>query len=643
MHPIALNPRFLALFFVLVTLLNSCATQRSATPNDREADAISKSSSNTESIVILGTNDIHGTILPITLKSKDTPPVSYESGGVAYISSYVKKLRADLGSRFLWLDAGDQFQGSIESNMNLGSAMVQFYNTAGLTASAIGNHEFDFGADPSTNPDRVSSLKNRMLEAHYPYLAANVYNANSGELEPFPNSAPSRIFQAGKLKVGVIGLSTVDTPTTTRPENVTKLKFGSLKEATIREAAKLRDEGANVVVITAHAGLFCDLAHTPPGHLMRKPKDPQGECRDKEEMVDLLKSLPPATVDAVVSGHTHSLVYHYVAGIPVIQGGANGRYLNLIHLTYDFDKHRVVPERTRIEGPIAVCPKVFANQGDCNGDRPAPSVGRGPLITPIFRREEMLADNRVLEALAPAIKAADQVRNEVYGKADRRMDPERYKESPLGNLVADALRDTAKADFAITNSGGIRAPIDEGPITYGAIFRSVPFDNELVVLSLSGKQLKQVLRVGESGSRGFHSVSGLNLKLISPDADAPADDLNGNGKIEPWEINRILEVSHSDETPIDDRKTYTLATLDYLTSGGDDYGWVMSQIPEEARKHTGIMVRDAVAGYVRKVSASQGAINSVQHPLVDPNHLRMTFVKPKPEPKHKRKKRRKRR
>lgn len=629
------------LSILCLILFSACSTQQAATSNDREADDISKASKNTESIVIMGTNDIHGTILPIPLKSKDNPPVSYESGGVAYISAIVKKLRTDLGDRFLWLDAGDEFQGSIESNTNAGSAMVQFFNTAGLNATAVGNHEFDFGPEPSNNVDRLSALKNRMSEAHYPYLAANIFDAASGELEKFPNSEPSKIFRVGKIKVGVIGLSTVDTPTTTRPENVTTLKFGSLKDATLKQAAALRSDGADLVVITAHAGLFCDLSHTPPGHLMRKPSDPQGECKDKEEIVELLKSLPAGTVDAVVSGHTHTLVYHYVAGVPVIQGGANGRYVNLIHLTYDFDHHRVLPERTRIEGPIPICPKVFANQGDCNGDRPAPSIGRGPLITPVFRREEMLADTRVQEAVAPAIAEADKVRNEVYGKADRRMDPERYKESPLGNLVADALKSAGKADFAITNSGGIRAPIDEGPITYGAIFRTVPFDNEVMVLTVDGKQLKQILRVGESGSRGFHSVSGLDLKLISPDADAPADDLNGNGKIDPWEINRILEVTTVDGKPIDDHKQYTLATLDYLTSGGDDYGWVMSKLPEDGKKHTGLMVRDAVASYIRKLTTDQVALNSIQYPMIDPEHPRMTFVKPKPAPKkHGRRRRR---
>ncbi len=111
-------------------------------PQDSPSD-----SKHLETIVILGTNDIHGTLTPSTLKSREAPgvtPVAYESGGATMISAYIKKLKSEYQDRLIWLDGGDQFQGSIESNTETGKPMVDFFNASGLTASAVGNHEFDF-------------------------------------------------------------------------------------------------------------------------------------------------------------------------------------------------------------------------------------------------------------------------------------------------------------------------------------------------------------------------------------------------------------------------------------------------------------------------------------------------------------------
>jgi 5'-nucleotidase len=619
-------------------LIIACSTSRVQT--NPEIEQSPQSSADIEMITILGTNDIHGTITPLELKSREArgvDSIKYKAGGVAYLASYVKKLRKELGNRLLWLDAGDEFQGSIESNSNYGAAMVKFFNTVGLDAAAVGNHEFDFaaGADADQS-DRLANLKDRMRQAHYPYLAANIYDRKTEHLADFPNTAPSKLFDVGRVKVGVIGLSTRTTPTTTRPENVQTLSFGNLKVATLREAKKLRNEGAEIIVITAHVGQFCDLLHSPPGHILRRPSLAQGACDPNDEMSELLRSLPPGTVDAVVSGHSHTVVHHYIAGVPVIQGGAYGRYFNLIHLAYNLKEHHLVKDLTAIEGPVPVCPKIFKNQGDCNGDRPAPSIGRGPLVRPTFRRETIRADHDAQAAIQPAIDAAKKIRETVYGKAIRPLEHIRNGESPLGDLIADSVRKAANSDFAFVNSGGIRAPIEQGTITYGNIFRTLPFDNAVVVLNVTGKQLKYMIRIAESGSRGFHPISGLKARLIAPAYDAPADDLNHNGKIEPWEINRLLELETSDGTSIDDHKTYTVATIDFLVSGGDDYGWIMNQIPQSKRHTLGLLLRDVTANYIRQVNAEQGGINSPEHPLLDPAKPRLVFEKPKAKSKRRR-------
>jgi 5'-nucleotidase len=570
-----------------------------------------------ETVAIVGTNDIHGAIVPLSLKTRDAhgvAPTSYEAGGVAILATYLRRLRNEFGEHLIWLDAGDQFQGSLESNTNGGAPMVQFFNNVGLAASAIGNHEFDFG---------VPNLEARMKEAHYPYLDANILNKKSGTVMAFPNSHPHLVVQVGHLKVGIIGLSTVDTPTTTRPDHVKKFQFASLKETTLREAEELRQDGANLVVITAHAGLFCDLSHQPESRV-RAPDDVQGDCDpNKGEIVQLLQALPHGTVDAVVSGHTHSVVHHWINGVPVIQGGVSGKNFNVIYLTYDFAKRHLMTDRTRIEGPVPVCDFVFQNRKDCNGDVPDPQ--RGPLVPATFRGEVVHPDPEVTALMKPAIDKTAEIKGQVLAEAARPVEFNRNAESEMGNLVTDAVRAATGADVAILNSGGLRAPWEAGPVTYGAVYRTSPFDNYVVQLKLKGKDLKTLLRIVESGSKGVSPVSGVRLKLIPFDAKAPAEDLDGDGKIDPWEYNRIIDVKLSNGEAIQDTKTYRVATIDFLVHGGDDWGWIMSHVKgQELGQKSNILERDALIQYLKKLN-EKGPINSEKHPLIDPEHPRVEF------------------
>ena len=597
-----------------------------------------------ETVAIVGSNDIHGGLLPMSLKSRESEggkPVDYQAGGAAYLATYVRILRERYGSHLLWLDGGDQFQGTIESNTERGAPMVQFFNLAGLSASAVGNHEFDFGTDDAHGKsDLTGTLESRMAEAHYPYLAANIIDHASGKHAPFPNTQSHVILSAGRLKIGVLGLSTLDTPTTTRSENVKRFDFEDLKTATLREAKALRAEGAQLVVITSHVGIKCDRGRSSSGHMLRKASDPQGECDEDDEMVRLLRSLPAGTVDGVVAGHSHQIVHHWVSGTPVIQAGSSGRYLNLLYLTYDWTEQKAAPEHARIEGPIPVCPAVFQNQNDCNGDRPAPSTekgGRGPLVTARFRGEKIQADPAITALLSPVIGRTEKQKAEVIAQAARPVEHNRHGESELGNLVADALRRSAHADVAVMNPGGIRAPWEQGPITFGAVFRTQPFDNAVSKLTLTGKELKLLLRIVESGSRGFFPTSGLRLQVIDPAFDAPSSDLDGDKKTATWEINRLLEAKlapsegsdDESEKPrtIQDTQKYTVATIDFLVTGGDDLSWFMAQIPAERKiLNTGLLARDAVVDYL-KVLAKTGPINSAEHPLIVAEHPRLVLKK----------------
>ncbi len=597
-----------------------------------------------ETIVILGTNDIHGALLPQTLKSREEIPgteVHYESGGLTYLAQYARILRKTLGTNLLWLDAGDEWQGSLESNLAQGAPMIAGFNAASLNAAAIGNHEFDYGASlgaPSTSkPDLLGALKDRLREARYPYLSANIFEKSTGKLPDWPNFFPSRVFKVGRLSVGVIGLTTLETPKTTLSDNIQSLEFRALREATLRETQKLRESGAQVILAVAHVGLKCELGRMPLGHAIRKSTDPQGPCKNSDEMVQLLESLPEGTLDAVVSGHSHQVVHHYIGGVPVIQGGVFAKYFNLVYLTYNLKEKRILADRTRIEGPIPVCPKVFRNQVDCNGDRTPPREGRGKLVRARFRGELIEADSEVLALTESYVKKAAEKKEEFIAQVDRPLDMNRFGESPLGNLVTDAMREAVDADIAIMNAGGIRANIEAGKMHYGDVFRTFPFENSISVLQLTGRELKQLIEITQSGARGFAPTSGLKIRAealtLDPEAQrfppqVKARDLDQNGIQEAWESDRVLSLTLADGSSIQEAKLYRIATVDFLVKGGDDFGWFMKQIPaSRITLESGKTIRDAFIAHVKKLSA-RGSLNSVSEPVVDPKNPRLVLETP---------------
>lgn len=602
------------LVWLSLLFLVSCNTApRTPRPGDTQ---IHEPTHGLETIAILGTNDLHGTLAPLNLNTREKPgvePIAYQAGGAATFASYLKLLRSEFGSRLIWLDAGDEFQGSVESNSNLGAPMVSFFNSLQLTAAAVGNHEFDFG---------VPNLKQRMTEAHYPYLAANIQDAATGSPAEFPNTLPHYIVTAGKLKVGILGLSTLDTPRTTRAQYVAPYAFEDLKTATLREAASLRDQGAKIILVVTHSGLKCELGHVTAGHTLRKPSDLQGDCSSQDEVVRLLNSLPAGTVDAVVSGHTHTLVHHWVANVPVIQGGSLGKYFNVIYLTYDWAKQSIVADETKIEGPVPVCEKVFRNQNDCNGDRPAPKNGRGALKSPKFHGKILTPDEATARLIQPILDKAEVLKAKTIATVARPVEHRVTSESEFGNLVADAIRNATSSDMSLVNTGFIRSSLENGPLTYGALYRSLPFDNAIAQLKLNSRELGLILRVAESGSRGFPSVSGLHIELIHPSLAAPFDDLSGTGKFELWEVNRVLDVRLENGKRLDPNSFYSLATLDFVAMGGDDLGWAMSKIPRDRiQLDTGKIARDAITDYI----AHLRVLNPPEAPLLPKEKPRLVF------------------
>lgn len=533
-------------------------------------------SADTVHLLVVGTNDLHG-----ALASREESNRS-KTGGLALLTGYVNVLRRENPGRVIWLDAGDEFQGSIESNSMEGEPVVRALNIAGVTAATIGNHEFDFGpagADDDTR-DPLGALRARIAQARYPFLAANITSRSSGT-SPFSTVPGSVVIDVSGIRVGIIGIVTPETSTATWPPYVKDLEFGDMRDATLRESERLRAQNAEVVLLVAHAGIRCDASAPCNG-----------------ELVDVIRSLPSGTVDAVVSGHSHSVVAARVGGIPVIQGGMKGAYLNVIDLPFDRETRRVLHDEVRIEGPVAVR---------------APAVFHGRRVKP---------DSAVARYLRPILARSKPVRSRVVSNADRALDRSQNAESAMGNLVTDAVRDQSGADFAFFNAGGIRTHVRAGAITYGDVFEALPFENRLVVLRVTGRQLKTIIRVAQSGAAGgYFPLSGLHA-TIRQCTKCPADDLDGDGGISPWEADRLIDVTRADGTPIIDDATYMIATVDFVLLGGDFMGWPLGRVAPDQIRYLPILARDALAAYLAK----HPRINTASAPLVDPARPRVVFV-----------------
>ena len=182
--------------------------------------------------------------------------------------------------------------------------------------------------------------------------------------------------------------------------------------------------------------------------------------------------------------------------------------------------------------------------------------GRLEEIRPIFGRED-----RAVQTLARKYQQkVNAVLNAPLGEAEIDLDGEnvRRRETNLGNLITDVMRSASKADVTIINGGGIRSSIKRGEIRVKDVYSVLPFDNYVVAIKLTGKQIVGALEHGlsgiEEGEGRFPQISGMTLKY-SPGGS--------KGK-------RVTEIQVAG-IPIDPSRDYSVATNDFLASGGDGY------------------------------------------------------------------------
>jgi 5'-nucleotidase len=523
---------------MLVVCLTSCVQQSSSLRAGDETVVIS----------IVGSNDIHGQFLP-----------AGNRGGVTTLSGYVSALRmarANDGGVLL-VDGGDMWQGTLESNLNEGALMVAAFNALGYAASTIGNHEFDFGpAGPlalpeSSTDDPQGNLKARASEASFPLLAANLIDEATGEPVAWDNVQPSTMVDVAGVKIGIIGILTSSTPHTTISANFAGLRIDPLTDAIIREATKLRANGASIVVVAAHGDL-------------------------SREILRVAGELPAGLVNHIVGGHESFAIAHIVNGVVITAGTSYARNFGRADFTLDRATGEVLD--VTVFPPQPLCPWVEPGTQTCSRDEERRESLAAATVAAIADQAAAIAAEMKTERLGATLKTAFTL--------------DGNPESSLGNLITDILQESLDADVSILNvSGGLRANLPAGDLTYGSVFEMFPFDNRVVILELTGGDLRKVIAKQAHNHLRRAGFSGMSVDVSCSDGQLDVT----------MRLNDGAEVRNDDLVRVAVNDFLATRGDDILTPAMPDSGFDYVQDPR--------YMRDVIADWFRR---HRGALHASQ-------------------------------
>ncbi|ANB34384.1 5'-nucleotidase [Rhodovulum sulfidophilum] len=458
-------------------------------------------------LTLLHTNDVHARLEPISKYDSDCPEEDNLAGacfgGTARLATAIAAARAE-GGPMLLLDAGDQFQGTLFYSYYKGKAVAEMVNRLGYDAMAVGNHEFDDG------PEGLADFAARVT---MPLLMANA----DLSAEPLLRDAilKSTVIEVAGERIGVIGLTPQGNPDLASPGP--DIVFTDPVGAAQAEADRLTAEGIDKIVLLSHSGHETDK---------RIAAETTG-------------------IDVIVGGHSHTLLSNTDAAAAgpyptmlgrtaIVQAYAYGRYLGRVDLVFD----------------------------DAGG---LVSAGGDPILLDASVAEDAEIKARIAELAKPLEEIRQNVVAETTAPIDGDRGSCRAGECAMGNLVAEAMLDRVRSQgiqVAIQNGGGLRASIDEGPVTMGEVLTVLPFRNTLSTFHVSGATLRAALEHGlglaEEGAGRFPQVAGLRF-IWAPGA-------------EPGQRLRKVEVKEgTDWEPLDPDKSYGLVSNNYVRNGGDGY------------------------------------------------------------------------
>jgi len=516
---------------------------------------------------VIAFNDFHGNLeaaagltLPWPDPSKPGSAVRLNAGGAANLAGLVTSLRAGAKNSIV-LSSGDLIGGTpLISALFLHESTIDVANRIGVDIAIPGNHEFDAGKDEllrvlagGCRPNTPESLSlscplDRHPGAKFPHFAANVVQADGRTLFP-----PSIVREVQGVKIGFIGAVTKTTPNIVVPSGVAGLRFTDEAEAINAEAARLKAQGVMALVAVIHEGGDTGTPGLPMEWNDVGCPNPRGA------IFDIARRMTP-DVDAIFSAHTHQGYRCMVDGRPIMQATALGRGVSVADLvidpaTGDVDRakttHRNLP--------------VFNERSDAKLRESIIAAEPAPYAQ-VLRDAKPVAD--VAQRVAAYAAAAAPRANRPVGRIGGNFDRSARTDASAGRLVADAqwaatrAADRGGAQFALMNPGGVRTDLrcssGQPPcdVTYGEVFTMQPFGNSLVVMTLTGAELRQMLE--DQQRPGRESA----LFLI------PSSSLSYGWASKAPHGQRVQNLRVGGQ-PVDPAANYRFTVNSFLAEGGD--------------------------------------------------------------------------
>ncbi len=445
-------------------------------------------------VTILYTNDIESVYQKTEAFWNDDIE---QIGGLPYLSTLIKETQAKEKTSFLF-DAGDIFTGALSAATE-GALPFDVYNSMGYDAISLGNHEFEYGWE------RFIHVKQR---AQFPVLCCNIFYEDTD----ITVCQSYTILEKDGIRIGLVGLMGIEAFTNTmNPAHRIGLEARDPYPITQKLIDEMRPE-VDLIVLLTHQNLSAPMQTD-------KEADPyvQRGFDEDYEMAGRLKD-----VDLIIGGHSDNglwePVIHPETGTIICMTFGQGKYLGYLNLK--LEKEHI-------------------------------SINKSELIP--VKSAKLKADEKIME-LVEQVRKENQELIEVLGTIDKPAFRKYYKESSLGNILAEMNKNISKADIGLVNSGAIRADLNTGEITTEEVINIYPFVDKYHVVEIDGKALKELLEYSYQLTYGFAQLSGIKTKF---DSNLPKGQ-------------RLIEATVNGEL-IDDKGKYTIASSSFLSNGGDGF------------------------------------------------------------------------
>jgi len=617
------------------------------------------------SLTILHTSDIHSRLIPYDLSPIKTDvdlgiaPEAPPYGGVARLAGLINRERAK-ADRVIHLDSGDQFEGAPIFNLSSGEPEIRWMSLIKPDAVVIGNHEFDNGARNFV--DQYTKW------GTYPLLAAN-YHFSTNPNDPVSNrlasiSRPYVVLNVKGLRVGVIGMANLSSMDSL-VEGDNSLQITPLEQnETARAWVEFLKPQTDLIVIVSHQGL------TEDQELVTGYDDYYPGRTDISEFLDpkrpdhwtLLETFPDGSkhvwipgvkdIDVIMGGHLHIVLDPSEEIVNpdqpnrrvVLQhSGAFSKYLGRLDLTIHMPSKTDSADRQALAGEVTShFYKPFPIDAIwCDDDVRAL---RNTLSTDDFHakveqtRDECTQkeDRLTTWMLQPYLvsQRLDLDLPRIFAFAPKnvvRKSPSTDEgDSPLGNMTAESMkvRRRVEAEFALTNTLGIRDNLYAGPINVEDMFNVFPFENTINIMYLSGTEMHALFdySAARSAGRGCQSQAQIAGARFTMDCAQAVDNLadhpcttaadcpqrDDDGLRSPWQCLQPYGsstpegggVCYAEESygasingkPLSDTSVYKIAVNNYIAAGGSGF-LVLKR--NTSRVETGVSLRDGLVEYMR--------------------------------------------